>query len=148
VAEILRDHWQRFGRNYYSRHDYEAVPKPDAEALMAHVSASLASLPGRQVEGLTVTAADSFSYADPVDQSVSADQGLRIFFEGGGRAVLRLSGTGTEGATLRVYLEQYVSESGAHDRDVSDALREVQAATRALTDMQKHLGRVDPDVKT
>ncbi|WP_227268621.1 alpha-D-glucose phosphate-specific phosphoglucomutase [Roseobacter weihaiensis] len=148
VAEILADHWATYGRNYYSRHDYEAVPSDAANALMQGLEARLASLPGSTWAGLTLSAADSFSYTDPVDGSVSANQGLRLTFEGGGRAVLRLSGTGTEGATLRVYLEQYAAAGGDHSLSAETALAGVRQATVEITDMQQHIGRIAPDVRT
>ncbi|MGA9251950.1 MAG: alpha-D-glucose phosphate-specific phosphoglucomutase [Roseobacter sp.] len=148
VAEIMRDHWAEFGRNYYSRHDYEAIPTAQADALMEGVQSQLATLAGTTWSGLTVLNADSFSYQDPVDGSVSDNQGLRIIFDGGGRAVLRLSGTGTEGATLRVYLEQYVDETGNHTLTAQAALDSVVTAVQDITSMQHHLGRVEPDVKT
>lgn len=148
VAEIMRDHWAEFGRNYYSRHDYEAIPTAQADALMGAVQSQLATLAGTTWSGLTVLNADSFSYHDPVDGSVSHNQGLRITFEDGGRAVLRLSGTGTEGATLRVYLEQYVDETGNHTLSAEAALERVATAVQEITSMQKHLGRIEPDVKT
>ena len=148
VAGIMRDHWAEFGRNYYSRHDYEAIPTAQADALMEGVQSQLATLAGTTWSGLTVLNADSFSYQDPVDGSVSDNQGLRIIFDGGGRAVLRLSGTGTEGATLRVYLEQYVDETGNHTLTAQAALDSVVTAVQDITSMQHHLGRVEPDVKT
>ena len=100
VDALAREHWARFGRNYYARHDYEAIETARADALMAELVASLPSLPGQHYGPLTVAAADSFSYTDPVDGSQSANQGIRVLFEGGSRIVFRLSGTGTEGATL------------------------------------------------
>ena len=148
VADILQDHWATYGRNYYSRHDFEAVPTDDANALMQAIEARLTELPGQSFAGLTVQSADSFSYHDPVDGSVSHNQGLRIAFEGGARAVLRLSGTGTEGATLRVYLEQYVDSAGNHALPVDEALDQVRRATLDITQMQSHIGRTEPDVKT
>lgn len=148
VADILTDHWATYGRNYYSRHDYEAVPSDAANALMRGLEAKLATLPGTTWESLTLSGADSFSYKDPVDGSVSADQGLRLTFEGGGRAVLRLSGTGTEGATLRVYLEQYADAGGDHSLSAEAALDAVRQATIKITDIQQHIGRTQPDVKT
>ncbi|MEM9576625.1 MAG: alpha-D-glucose phosphate-specific phosphoglucomutase [Pseudomonadota bacterium] len=148
VAEILRAHWQEFGRNYYSRHDFEAVPTEAATALMSAVEAKLPQLPGTTCGGLTVESADSFSYNDPVDGSVSHNQGLRIGFEGGARAVLRLSGTGTEGATLRVYLEQYEKPDGDHGLPVEDALEKVCSAVIDITEMAIHIGRTEPDVRT
>ena len=119
VMEIARDHWRRYGRNYYARHDYEGLEIDGAEALMAHLRGSLAAMAGRSVEGMTIEAADDFTYHDPVDGSVSANQGVRILFEGGARIVYRLSGTGTEGATLRVYLERY--EPGPDQLDLDPA---------------------------
>lgn len=148
VAEILSDHWATYGRNYYSRHDYEAVPSEAADALMQGVRDKLGALPGQSVAGARITAADEFSYRDPVDGSVSHNQGLRIWIAGEGRAVLRLSGTGTEGATLRVYLEQYVGPEADHGLSPDDALTAVRDAVVEITDMQRLIGRTEPDVKT
>ncbi len=148
VADILKDHWAQFGRNYYSRHDFEAVPTDQAQALMDALEAQLDSLAGTKRAGMTVAQADSFSYHDPVDGSVSHNQGFRLVFDRGGRAVLRLSGTGTEGATLRVYLEQYVDASGDHDMSVETALGQVRQAVLEITDMAGFIGRTDPDVMT
>ncbi|MFK7745148.1 MAG: alpha-D-glucose phosphate-specific phosphoglucomutase [Roseobacter sp.] len=148
VGDILTDHWATFGRNYYSRHDYEAVPTEAANALMSALEAQLSDLPGSTWAGQTVEAADSFSYHDPVDGSVSHNQGLRINFAGGGRAVLRLSGTGTQGATLRVYLEQYTDALGDHTLSAEEALEQVRDAVVSMTDLATHIGRTDPDVKT
>lgn len=148
VADILADHWAEYGRNYYSRHDYEAVPTEQANALMQGLEGQLDQLPGKSYAGLTVSSADSFSYHDPVDGSVSHNQGLRVGFEGAGRAVLRLSGTGTEGATLRVYLEQYAGTGEDHGLAPETALAEVRQAVIDITDMQKHIGRTEPDVRT
>ncbi|HCS90495.1 MAG TPA: alpha-D-glucose phosphate-specific phosphoglucomutase, partial [Chromatiaceae bacterium] len=107
VADIVTDHWRRFGRNYYTRHDYEAVDSDAANGLVEHLRILLPDLPGKQFGDYQVAYADDFSYTDPIDASVSAQQGIRIGFEGGSRIVMRLSGTGTQGATLRVYIEQY-----------------------------------------
>ncbi|MEP0960856.1 MAG: alpha-D-glucose phosphate-specific phosphoglucomutase [Roseobacter sp.] len=148
VADILEEHWETFGRNYYSRHDYEAVPTEAANTLMQKLEGSLDSLPSTTWSGLEVKQADSFSYHDPVDGSVSHNQGLRIEFVGGGRAVLRLSGTGTEGATLRVYLEQYVGPEDVHSLTAEVALEHVRQAVINMTDMQGLIGRTQPDVKT
>ncbi len=112
VAEILAEHFRRYGRNYYSRHDFEAIPVDKADAMMAALRGKLAGLPGTAVAGLGVEAADDFAYTDPVDGSVSKAQGVRVLFAGGARAVFRLSGTGTEGATLRLYLELYAAGPG------------------------------------
>jgi len=148
VADILAEHWARFGRNYYSRHDYEAVETPRAEALMAALRASLARLPGRQVQGMVVTAADDFAYTDPVDGSVSTGQGVRVLFEGGSRIVYRLSGTGTEGATLRVYLERYAAGPEGLGHDPQLALAPVIRAADDLAAIVAYTGRTAPDVVT
>ena len=148
VADILAEHWARYGRNYFSRHDYEAVAADAANKLMDHVTGMLGSLPGKSLAGQTVTGADEFSYRDPIDGSVSEHQGLRIWFEGGGRVVLRLSGTGTEGATLRVYLEQYQQYEKFTSLSVDDALLPLKRAVAELTQMQRFVGRTEPDVVT
>ena len=148
VGAVLAGHWARFGRNYYSRHDYEGLPVEGAEAMMADLRARLPSLPGTEVAGLRVTAADEFAYRDPVDGSVSTGQGLRVAFEGGARVVLRLSGTGTEGATLRLYLERYEGPEGDLAQDPQAALAPVIAAAEALAGIAAHTGRTAPDVVT
>ncbi|MCE3250444.1 MAG: phosphoglucomutase/phosphomannomutase family protein, partial [Geminicoccaceae bacterium] len=123
VAEIVRDHWRRFGRNYYSRHDYEEIESAAAAGLMAALRERLPQLAGERFGGLVVRHADDFSYEDPVDGSLSERQGVRILFEDGARIVYRLSGTGTAGATLRVYLEAYEPDPARHDQDPQAALR-------------------------
>ncbi len=149
VARIVADHWAEFGRDYYSRYDYENVAVDQANRLMDGLRAKLPDLAGREVEGLAVSSADEFSYRDPVDGSVSTNQGIRIFFAGGGRAVFRLSGTGTQGATLRVYLEQFSGGlGGAVDLDPQDALRKVKRAAQAISGMEALIGRTQPDVIT
>ena len=148
VDALAREHWARFGRNYYARHDYEGIETARADALMAELNASLPSLTGKTLGNLTVSAADSFAYADPVDGSVSANQGLRVLFEGGSRVVFRLSGTGTEGATLRVYLERYEPADGRIDAETPAMLAELVAAAEALAGIVRHTGRTAPDVVT
>jgi phosphoglucomutase len=148
VADILKEHWAKFGRNYYSRHDFEAIATDKADAMFAALRGSLAGLPGRQVEGMTVEAADDFAYIDPVDGSVSTKQGVRVLFEDGSRIVYRLSGTGTEGATLRVYLERYAAGPGGLDHDAQEALAPVIRAAHALAGIAAHTGRDAPDVVT
>jgi len=148
VAEIMQGHWAEFGRDYYSRYDFEAVATEKANALMSGLIAKLPTLTGQQVGGLTVTSADEFSYLDPVDGSVSNHQGIRIGFEGGGRAVFRLSGTGTEGATLRVYLEQFSGVQGDTGQETQTALKAVWKAAQEVSDMAQHIGRTSPDVVT
>ena len=148
VREILAAHWAEYGRDYYSRHDYEDVDKAVAEALMADLRGRLPELPGRRYGALTVAAADDFSYRDPVDGSSAGGQGLRIFFEGNARAVFRLSGTGTVGATLRVYLERYEEGSGKLNIDPQEALSAVIAAAAEIAGIRARLGRDGPDVRT
>jgi phosphoglucomutase len=148
VKEIMQAHWAEFGRNFYSRHDYENVETADAERLMDQLFARLETLPGTETQGLRVVAADSFSYHDPVDGSVSANQGLRVLFEGGSRIVFRLSGTGTSGATLRVYLERYEPDAARHGIDTQAALSDLIAAADALAGIRKHTGRAAPSVIT
>lgn len=148
VDALAREHWARFGRNYYARHDYEAVETVRADALMAELVASLSALPGRSFGPLAVAEADSFAYTDPVDGSTSANQGIRVRFEGGSRIVFRLSGTGTEGATLRVYLERYEPVGGNLDRDTPKMLSDLIAAAEGIAGIARHTGRTAPDVVT
>lgn len=146
VAEVMARHWAEFGRNYYSRHDYEAVAADRANALMDRLRSMTEFLPGQSFAGLTVEAADDFAYADPVDGSTSARQGIRVMFDDGSRVVFRLSGTGTEGATLRVYLERFAADR--HDLPADQALAPVIAAAEALALIRDHTGRDAPDVTT
>lgn len=148
VAAIMAEHWRKFGRNYYSRHDFEAIPTDKADAMMAALRGGLAGLPGREVEGLAITLADDFAYTDPVDGSVSARQGVRIGFADGSRIVLRLSGTGTEGATLRLYLERYAAGPDGLDLDPQAALAPVIRAAHGLAGIERFTGRTAPDVIT
>ena len=148
VAEILAAHWAKFGRNYYSRHDFEAIETPKADAMMAALRASLASLPGTQSGGMAIAAADDFAYTDPVDGSVSKNQGVRIIFADDSRIVYRLSGTGTEGATLRVYLERYQPGPDGLHLDPQEALAPIITAAHTLAQIAQHTGRTAPDVIT
>ncbi|VVT10952.1 alpha-D-glucose phosphate-specific phosphoglucomutase [Erythrobacter sp. EC-HK427] len=148
VDALAREHWARFGRNYYARHDYEAIETARADALMGQLIASLPGLPGKRFGELTVSEADSFAYTDPVDGSTSANQGIRVLFAGGSRVVFRLSGTGTEGATLRVYLERYEPVGGDLDRDTPDMLTGLIAAAEAIAGIAHYTGRTRPDVVT
>jgi len=148
VAQIMAAHWAEYGRDYYTRHDYEAVDKAAAEGLMDALRARLATLPGEKIAGLTVSAADDFSYTDPVDGATASRQGIRIFFAEDARAVFRLSGTGTEGATLRVYLERYEPDPARHGLNPAQALAGVIAAADALADIKGRTGRAAPDVTT
>ncbi len=146
VAAILSAHWAEFGRNYYSRHDYEAVDSGVAEGIIADLRARLGTLPGTTAAGSLVTSAEEFAYTDPVDGSHTANQGLIITFEGAARAMLRLSGTGTEGATIRVYLERYTGPDGDHSLDAQIALGDVITATEEITGIRTRTGRTQPDV--
>ena len=148
VSKLMEEHWATYGRNYYTRHDYEAVPKDVADGIMSDLRASLNALGGQTAGALTIERVDEFSYNDPVDKSTSTGQGLRIFFDGGARAVLRLSGTGTEGATIRVYLERLVTDADELTLDPQVALEDVIAATEALTGIRSKTGRDGPDVIT
>jgi len=148
VADLMQDHWQRFGRTFYSRHDYEALPVASAEAVMGRLRDRLATLPGTAVGGSEVTLADDFAYHDPVDGSQSRNQGLRVVFANGARFVLRLSGTGTEGATLRLYLEQHSDTPAEFGRDPQEALSAVIAAAESLAQITGLTGRSAPDVVT
>jgi phosphoglucomutase len=148
VAAIMADHWATYGRNYYARHDYEAIAKDRADALMAALRAKLATLPGTTNNGGTVKSADDFAYTDPTDQSVSKNQGVRILFEDGSRVVFRLSGTGTQGATLRVYIERYVGSDGALDLETGDALAPLIAAAQEVADIAGFTGMDKPSVIT
>jgi phosphoglucomutase len=148
VKEILTAHWVRFGRNYYSRHDYEAINASDAKQLMNELRKKLPTLPGSIIEGMTITSAEDFSYRDPVDNSNTEAQGVRIEFEQGSRAVFRLSGTGTVGATLRVYLERYEADPTQHDQDPQVALTRVAKAADQLAEITMRTGRSKPDLMT
>jgi phosphoglucomutase len=148
VDELVRDHWARFGRNYYARHDYEGLDLAAANDLIGALKESLPSLPGRVFGALKVAAADDFAYADPVDGSTTSGQGVRILFEGGSRIVMRLSGTGTVGATLRLYMERFEPPGGELDRDAAEALVELAQAAESLAGIRARTGRAAPDVIT
>ncbi len=148
LAEIVRRHWGEFGRNYYSRHDYEAVDIGAADALMTHVGGQLGRLPGRRVNGLIVSEVDDFSYRDPVDGSLSEHQGLRVIFEDGSRLVIRMSGTGTEGATLRFYMEGFEADPARHMLDPQQALAPLIQAAEAIAEIRRFTGRSMPTVIT
>jgi phosphoglucomutase len=148
VAAILREHWAAHGRDYYSRHDYEGQDAGTAEALNEVLRGRLPSLPGTRAAGLTVEAADDFRYVDPGDGSVAERQGVRIHFAEGARAVFRLSGTSTEGATLRVYLERFEPDPAQHGMDPQQALAQVVAAADEIAGIRRWTGRDGPDVQT
>jgi phosphoglucomutase len=148
VADILRDHWETYGRDYYTRHDYEAIPTAVGERLVADLRAGLPALPGRSFAGLRVASADDFAYHDPTDGAVSRRQGVRVLFDNGARAVFRLSGTGTEGATVRVYLENFEPDPARHDLDPQGVLASVMQAADAIGGIRERTGREKPDMIT
>lgn len=148
VKEIVEAHWAEYGRNYYSRHDYEGVDTDNANALVAALREKLASLPGTAINGLTVSAADDFAYHDPIDHSVSKNQGIRILFEGGSRIVFRLSGTGTSGATLRLYVERYEPDASRHGIETQAALADLIAAAEEVAEIKRYTGMNEPTVIT
>ncbi|AWN52369.1 alpha-D-glucose phosphate-specific phosphoglucomutase [Methylobacterium sp. 17Sr1-1] len=144
--QVVRDHWATYGRDYYARHDYEEVESAAAEGLMSALRGKLAGLPGQRIGELTVEAADDFAYTDPVDGSVTARQGVRILFREDARVVFRLSGTGTVGATLRVYLERFSKDR--LDAPTAEMLAPVVAAAEAVAGIVQHTGRTEPSVVT
>ncbi|GLQ81959.1 alpha-D-glucose phosphate-specific phosphoglucomutase [Mesorhizobium huakuii] len=146
--QVVTEHWAAYGRNYYSRHDYEEVESDRANALVDELRVKLGSLPGTSVRGLKIAKADDFAYHDPVDGSTSEHQGIRILFEGGSRVVFRLSGTGTSGATLRVYIERYEPDKARHDLDTQAALADLIAAADDIAGIKSHTGRNKPSVIT
>ena len=148
VEAIVREHWQRFGRNVYSRHDYEGLDSDVARRLHVDLRDALPGLAGRTLPAGTVSGADDFAYTDPVDGSVSRGQGLRVFFDNGSRIVLRLSGTGTEGATLRVYLERYEADAARHGIETQAALQPLIDSAEALAGIRARTGRERPTVVT
>jgi phosphoglucomutase len=148
VADLARGHWATYGRNYYTRHDFDEIDLVAANGLMEALRGLLPSLPGRRFGALRVEAADDFSYRDPVDGSLTMGQGMRVLFAGGSRIVYRLSGTGTVGATLRVYVERYEPPSGDLGLDAQVALADLIALSRVLAGIEERTGRKAPSVVT
>lgn len=148
VEEIVKEHWQTYGRTYYSRHDYEGVDKDPAETLMENLRSGLSNLPGKVFHGYEVTLADDFSYRDPIDGSTAEKQGIRIVFKDGSRIVFRLSGTGTHGATLRVYLERYEPDTSKQNQDPQTALADLIAIADEIAQIKTMTGRDEPSVIT
>lgn len=146
VEQIVREHWRRFGRNVYSRHDYEGIETAKAETLIDELRKKLPSLAGMKFEGMCVKSADDFCYTDPVDGSRSDKQGVRVLLENGSRVVFRLSGTGTEGATLRVYLERYEADPARHAIPTQEALAPLVALAEKVASIVQITGRKAPDV--
>ncbi|PHV07972.1 alpha-D-glucose phosphate-specific phosphoglucomutase [Janthinobacterium sp. BJB412] len=148
VRQLVEEHWARFGRNYYSRHDYEAIDSAAANALMAALRERLAGLAGQTLGAYTVDFADDFAYTDPVDGAVSTQQGVRVVMRDGSRVVFRLSGTGTDGATLRVYLERYEADPAQHHLPTQQALAGLVAVAEQLAGIAARTGRASPSVIT
>ena len=148
VEDIVRDHWRTYGRNYYSRHDYEEVASDPANTLMENLRSGVGSMKGKQFGKYEVEYADDFSYTDPVDSSVSQKQGIRIGFTDGSRIVFRLSGTGTKGATLRLYLESYEEDATNHNQDTQEALGDLITIADEIAKIQGLTGRDKPTVIT
>lgn len=148
VEDIVHEHWQKFGRDIYCRHDYEAIETPIANAMVEHLRELLPSLPGQSFGEYTVKFADEFSYEDSIDGSISSRQGIRIGFENGSRIVFRLSGTGTVGATLRIYIERFEPDVARHNQDAQIALAELIDLAEQFCEVKKRTGRTTPDVTT
>jgi phosphoglucomutase len=148
VSQIVTEHWQQYGRDIYCRHDYEAVESDIANGIMEHLRAQLDALTEHQFGSYTVQYADEFSYTDPVDNSISQQQGIRIGFTDGSRIIFRLSGTGTVGATLRIYLEKYEADTNKHQQDPQDALAELIELAEQFCEVKKRTGRTEPTVIT
>ncbi|MGD1805260.1 alpha-D-glucose phosphate-specific phosphoglucomutase [Dapis sp. BLCC M126] len=148
VEDIVKEHWKTYGRNYYSRHDYEGVESDKANTLMDNLRSLLPSLPGKQYGQYEVKYADDFSYTDPIDGSVSQKQGIRIGFTDGSRIVFRLSGTGTQGATLRLYVESYEADAAKQDQDTQEALSSLISLADEIAQIKNLTGREKPTVIT
>ncbi len=148
VEEIVREHWAKYGRNFYSRYDYEGLPTEAANGVMQHLRDSFARLSGSSFSHYTVQTCDDFSYTDPVDGSLSKGQGIRILFADGSRIIYRLSGTGTEGATLRVYLEAFEANAARHHLDAQEALAPLISIALQISELQDRTGRERPTVIT
>ena len=148
VADIVTEHWEKFGRDIYCRHDYEAVENDIANGIVDHLRSQLSHLPGQKWGDYTVKYADEFSYTDPVDNSVSAQQGIRVGFTNGSRIVFRLSGTGTVGATLRIYIEKYQRDAEHLHQDSGVALQDLVEIAEVLCEVKKRTGRTEPSVIT
>lgn len=148
VSQILEDHWREFGRNYYTRHDYEALDASKANTLMQYLRDNMTSIRSRSFENYTVKHCDDFEYHDPVDDSVSSQQGIRILFEDGSRIVYRLSGTGTVGATLRIYIEKYEADTARQQQDTQTALQELIDIAVEIADVEQRFDRSTADVIT
>jgi len=148
VESVVREHWAKYGRNFYSRYDYEGLPTTAAQDVMSHLQSNFGQMAGAQFGKYTVKFCDDFSYTDPVDGSVSTGQGVRIIFTDGSRIVFRISGTGTEGATLRVYLEAFEADVARHHLDAQAALAELIRIALQVSELKQRTGREQPTVIT
>ena len=148
LSEIVKNHWTQFGRDYFTRHDYEAVNGERAQEMIEQLRNQLPKLPGKEFAGLSIESADDFRYSDPIDGSETTGQGVRIYFASGGRVVVRLSGTGTEGATLRVYLDSYQNDPARLGQDPQRALAALKEAADQIVGIKRYTGRDKPDVIT
>ncbi|MGS2722671.1 alpha-D-glucose phosphate-specific phosphoglucomutase [Porticoccus sp. GXU_MW_L64] len=148
AKQMVQQHWQKYGRDFFTRHDYEGIDSDAAGQMMAALKAQLNDLPGRQLGNLTVTAADDFQYTDPVDGSCSSHQGVRIYFDNDSRLVFRLSGTGTQGATLRLYIDSYSDDPSQFGEDAQQVLQPLIDAADAIAGIRQYTGRSGPDVIT
>ena len=148
VVDIVHEHWQKFGRDIYCRHDYEAIETPIANGIVEHLRSQLSTLPTQCFGYYVVKFADEFSYEDSVDGSVSKNQGIRIGFENGSRIVFRLSGTGTVGATLRIYLERFEADSALHDQEAQVVLNDLIILAEQFCEVKKRTGRIEPNIIT
>ena len=144
----MRNHWLLFGRHYYSRHDYESIPSEVANTLYSRLRDILPNLKDKSFAGRKVENTDDFSYTDPVDGSITLNQGLRILLDDGSRVLMRLSGTGTQGATLRVYFESFVSSDGDISQDPQLALNPLINGIESLAEISKRTGMSSPTVIT
>ena len=148
VVDIVHEHWQKFGRDIYCRHDYEAIETPVANEIVEHLRSQLTNMPKKSFGDYVVKFADEFSYEDSVDGSVSKNQGIRIGFENGSRIVFRLSGTGTVGATLRIYLERFEADSALHDQEAQVVLNDLIFLAEQFCEVKKRTGRAGPNIIT
>ena len=148
VSEIVQEHWAKYGRDYFTRHDYEGIDSAKAQAMFSQLKEQLPLLSGKKYSGIIIDHADEFSYIDPIDDSKTSGQGIRIYLNNGGRIVFRLSGTGTQGATLRVYLDCYQDDPNLLAQDTQTALKDLITIAEQIAGIQAFTGRVKPDVIT
>jgi len=148
VGDVTKKHWEKYGRNYYARYDYEGVDKPAAEKMMAAMVEAQPALIGTTVDGMKIAKADMFEYHDPVDGSVSKNQGVRFIFESGSRFVFRLSGTGVAGATIRMYLEEYAAPGADLTKHAFDVVKPIADIALKISKLTEYTGRTEPSVVT